>query len=64
MHSRTEFGNLKEKVGKSVRKRKTILDDISNLSERWPKIAAFSEKAKTCRSLSELNIYIFDESVS
>ena len=64
MHSRTDFGNLKEKVGKSVRKRKTLLDDISNLSEQWPKIATFSEKAKTCGSLSELNIYIFDESVS
>ena len=64
MHSRTDFGNLKENEGKSVRKRKTLIDDISNLSERWPKIATFSEKAKTCGSLSELNIYIFDESVS
>ena len=64
MHSRTDFGNLKEKEGKSVRKRKTLLDDISNLSERWLKIATFSEKAKTCGSLLELNIYIFDESVS
>ena len=64
MHSRIDFGNFKEIEGKSVRKRKTLLDDISNLSEQLLKISTFSEKAKTCGSLSELNIYIFDESIS
>ena len=64
MHSRIDFGNFKEKEGKSVRKRKTLLDDISNLSEQLLKISTFLEKAKMCGSRSELNIYIFDESVS
>ena len=35
------LGNLEEKEGKSVRKRKTSLDDISSLSERGPKIVTF-----------------------
>ena len=49
----------RKKRGKSVRKRKTLLDDISNLSKQRLKIATFSEKAKTCGSHSELNILYF-----
>ena len=67
------LGNLEEKEGKSVRKRKTSLDDISSLSQavtkdiyffsipkkKKKKIVTFSEKEKTGGSLSELQYLDF-----